>query len=449
MVKRRLVVLFVLIIILGISKISNANNIETMADFTKADRILILAPHPDDETIATAGVIKKALKIGAGVKVVCFTNGEQNELSFILSKKTIPFRKKQFISLGQSRIKETQGAMANIGLKKEDVVFLGYPDYWTMEIFMDYWQGTKPFKSIFTRISNVSYDEAMSYGAPYKGESVLKDLEKIIVDFKPTKIFVSHPADKNKDHRSLYLFLHVALWNLEGKVPDYQVFPYLIHYAGWPKPRGLYPDYELMPPDKISGITWQKAMLDPDEIKAKSNAIDFYKTQMTYSAKFLKSFVRKSELFGDFPVIKIKKDLIGGTWTYLRDASLEQDATKKDISNLAYRFDNDNFYIKLLIRKRIEHDYGVLLYLVGYKKGKSFSEMPKISVLLDVFGLHIKDKKKKIFNKDCFTYNNDKETIIVLPLKILGNPDHLLTYAKTKGTGLPLDEVVWRVIELE
>ena len=48
------------------------------------DRVLILAPHPDDETIGTAGVLQQAKKAGAQVKVVCFTNGDANELAFIV-----------------------------------------------------------------------------------------------------------------------------------------------------------------------------------------------------------------------------------------------------------------------------------------------------------------------------------------------------------------------------
>ena len=98
-------------------------------NFTKNDdRVLIFAPHPDDETIGTAGVIEKALKQDAKVRVVCYTNGDSNELSFIVYEKRLTFRKGEFLHMGEVRRRETMRAMVSLGVKPEDVIFLGYPD---------------------------------------------------------------------------------------------------------------------------------------------------------------------------------------------------------------------------------------------------------------------------------------------------------------------------------
>ena len=56
----------------------------SLEPFKKGQRVLILAPHPDDEAIACAGVIQQALKAGAKVKIVYLTNGDHNELGFIV-----------------------------------------------------------------------------------------------------------------------------------------------------------------------------------------------------------------------------------------------------------------------------------------------------------------------------------------------------------------------------
>jgi len=213
--------------------------------FNENDKILILAPHPDDEAIGACGVIEKALKKNAKVKVVCYTNGDSNELSFIVYEKRITFRKGEFLHMGEVRRRETMWAMVSLGVRPENIIFLGYPDFGTLEIFTKYWGNVTPYKGLFTKVSKVSYREAMSMNAPYVGESILKDIEKIILDFKPTKIFISHPGDVNRDRRSLYLFLQVALWNLEGKVESPQIFPYIIHVARWPMPRGYHPELEL------------------------------------------------------------------------------------------------------------------------------------------------------------------------------------------------------------
>jgi len=229
-----------------------------MKEFSNKDRVLVLAPHPDDEVMAAGGVIQKALKAKAVIKVLFLTNGDHNEPAFIVYEKRLTMRKAEFIHMGQVRRKETLEALNKLGLTEKDSVFLGYPDFGTMEILLKYWGDTKPFKYILTRISKVPYSNCLSPNAPYVGESILSDMEKVIRDFKPTKVFVSNPLDVNRDHRSLYLFLQIALWNLEGEIAKPDIFPYLVHVKGWPEPRGYHPDLELAPPYMLKNgeISW-------------------------------------------------------------------------------------------------------------------------------------------------------------------------------------------------
>src|SRR5437868_4865012 len=42
------------------------------------DRVLVLAPHPDDESLAAAGLLEKAVGAHAKIRVVFATNGEAN-----------------------------------------------------------------------------------------------------------------------------------------------------------------------------------------------------------------------------------------------------------------------------------------------------------------------------------------------------------------------------------
>ena len=46
----------------------------------------------------------------------------------------------------------------------------------------------------------------MSPGSPYVGESILRDIKAVLRDFKPTKIFVSHPADAESNRRRRRVF---------------------------------------------------------------------------------------------------------------------------------------------------------------------------------------------------------------------------------------------------
>ena len=278
---------------------------EKLGEFNKGERILILAPHPDDEVIGCAGIIQEAIASGARVKIVYLTNGEHNQFVFIVYKKRVIFRQKEFISLGEVRRQESIEAMKLLGIGKDDLIFLGYPDFGTFSIFARYWDTDKPFYSLMTRISKVPYKSSISFGSPYVGESIIADLKRVILDYQPQKIFVSHPADVNVDHKSFYLFLQIALADLRGKIQQPQVYPYLIHHVGWPLPRRYHPELSLAPPKGLSDsqIEWLEFVLSSEQLAKKRQAILTYKSQTTSSAFYLLSFARKNELFGDYPPI--------------------------------------------------------------------------------------------------------------------------------------------------
>jgi LmbE family N-acetylglucosaminyl deacetylase len=184
--------------------------------------------------------------------------------------------------MGEVRRKETISAMAELGVYKSNIIFLGYPDFGTMAILTKYWDAAKPFKGFFTRSTKVPYPECLSPGAPYVGESIIKDMKAVLSDFKPTKIFVSHPADTSGDHRSLYLFLRIALWDLESAISRPRIFSYIVHAAGWPKPRGYNPELALEPPRAFPEVSWDTLSLTPDEVASKYKCISFYKSEIGY-----------------------------------------------------------------------------------------------------------------------------------------------------------------------
>jgi len=427
--------------------------------FTKNDRVLILAPHPDDEAIGACGIIQRALKQNAKVRVVCYTNGDSNELSFIVYEKRITFKKGEFLHMGEVRRKETMRAMVSLGVKSEDMIFLGYPDFGTLEIFTKYWGDMTPYRGLFTKVYRVSYPEALSMGAPYIGDSILKDMEKIISDFKPTKIFVSHPGDVNRDHRALYLFLQVALWDLEGKIPSPGVFPYIIHVVGWPVPRGYHPELELKAPDSLTnvGIKWRNLELTKEELKTKHDTIAFYRSQIEYNPKYLFTFARRNEFFGDFQAIKLKAQISERPlWQDLEAyQNLEVDPEhKKDTENsitpdIAYAAVDNRLLIRLQLRKEIEKDIGVSVFLIGYTKKTNFSDMPKLYIKIDTLGVRVRDKKQFIEAKDVELETQDHTLILKVPFSLLGNPDRILTCAKTHPNDLPLDELSWRTLYLQ
>ena len=140
-------------------------------------------------------------------------------------------------------------------------------------------------------------------GALYKGEEIVKDIAAILNEFKPTKIFLSHPADHNGDHRSLYLFTRVAIWELNSR-QEPQLYPYLVYYRQGPLPRGFHPEEKIRSPEAYKEqIPWEVDLLSNGEIKLKEEALRKHRSQYESSAAYLDSFVRGNELFGDFPLV--------------------------------------------------------------------------------------------------------------------------------------------------
>ncbi len=202
------------------------------------DRILVFAPHPDDETLGCAGVIQEAVAMKLPVRIVWLTYGDNNEWSFMMYRRRFVLMPGSVREMGEVRHDEGVAAAKVLGVEPDQLAFLGYPDFGTLTIWYRHWANQPPLESMLTRVTKVPYANAFRPGAPYKGEDILHDIETNLREFKPTKVFVSHPSDHNVDHQALYLFTRVALWDLESEMCP-EVYPYLVHFAHWPVPEGL------------------------------------------------------------------------------------------------------------------------------------------------------------------------------------------------------------------
>lgn len=431
----------------------------------KNDHILIFAPHPDDETIACAGIIQQAKNIGARVRVVYLTNGEHNEFAFIVYKKRFILTKPEFVQMGEMRKEEAVRAMKLLGLHENELVFLGYPDYGTFGVFTDYWRAQKPFKDFLTRISNVPYKKSLSYGAAYKAESILSDLERVISLYRPNKIFVSHPADVNVDHKALYLFLEVALADLSWELPRPKIYPYLIHVAGWPSPRHYRPELELVPPEQFAGfpLEWRQYQLSPEQLEKKHRAVLFYPSQTASSAFYLLAFVRKNELFSDYPALKLAMPQQDGAKEKNKLLLLKEHVTSfLDLTNtkfeekgavsaetldspdgnnrISYAILGNSLLVR--IRKAKESSNRRIIssvYIFGYSYDKDFAVMPKIHITTKYNTFKVYDGKKQINPEGMALDLSQKNLILKVPLKALGEPDFILTSVRAYTGALPED----------
>jgi len=145
---------------------------------TEEDRVLILAPHPDDEALGTCSIIQNAIAIGSPIRVVYLTNGDHNELAFIAYRKR-PWLSSQINrNMGEIRRREAIYAMTYLGLLEDNLVFLGYPDFGTLNIWKKHWGKAPPLHSMLTNVTNIPYKSSPSYGKPHKGEEIVADIEQ-------------------------------------------------------------------------------------------------------------------------------------------------------------------------------------------------------------------------------------------------------------------------------
>jgi len=435
--------------------------------FRKQDRILILAPHPDDEALGACGVIQQALSCGAKVKVLYLTNGDHNQFAFIVYAKRLPIRKAEFIHLGEVRRRESIKAMQLLGLSEKDLIFLGYPDFGTFTIFSRYWETKKPFRSLLTRISRVPYKEDLSFGAPYTGESILADIKRVLLDYKPNKVFVTHPADVNVDHKSFYLFLQVALADLRGRISYPKIYPYLIHRVGWPLPRHYHPQLALEPPKEFIGSAarWFSLALTPEQLEKKHQAILCYKSQTESSAFYLLAFARKNELFGDYPeIILERQDPAKGKVTFSDFSEMYVDAPaevsaepqesgareKGEKGNVAYALSGSTLYVRIDKPQGLKNRLNFVVYLFGYSRDKPFARMPKLRLLAKHDRVRAFDKGKEISPAGICIKSVPESDVLMLaiPLAVMGNPEFILSSIRSYGATLSVDATSFRKIRI-
>lgn len=268
----------------------------TLASFPEIkaeDRVLIIAPHIDDEVISSGGLIQQAITKGAQVKVIYMTNGDGSTSAIIGEEKNLKLTPNEFVDLGEKRMKEAEAATAVLGLRKESLIFLGYPDGGLYSMLNSNY--SDPYTSKATHFNYNSYKGTFREKQTYSGTNVVEDLQKIMRDFGPNIVVLPHSRDKHLDHRATFYFFEKA--TPEGNEKR-NIYAYLVHYSLYPPEKKALTNQFLYPPSNLfSKDGWFSYDLDSDQQDKKMSAIDKNISQLKMLNGFLKSFVRKNEIF--------------------------------------------------------------------------------------------------------------------------------------------------------
>jgi LmbE family N-acetylglucosaminyl deacetylase len=259
------------------------------------ERIVIVAPHPDDEVLACGGLIQQALALGDSVWVVYVTAGDGSWPSAWRVTGNLLPGSEDYFELGRARIEEARAGSRLLGLDTTRLFFLGYPDAGLTQLWQQNWN--TPYQSIRTRAIAGPYG---NNGHKYTGHQLLNDLMSLLRTVKPNRIFGPHPLDAHADHWSTAVFIAIAreAWRQPADRPFPDVYCYLIHRPPYPEAQTDDAGF-LSPPDDLTGPPhhWFAIRLDETQQQTKQMALGCHNSQQGTFGSDIYGYVTTNELF--------------------------------------------------------------------------------------------------------------------------------------------------------
>ena len=267
--------------------------------FARNDVLLVVAPHPDDETLCCAGAIQRARAAGARVAIVWITSGDGFELDAHLVEHRFFIGTQGLLELARIRMQEAARAAQLLAVAPAEQFFLGYPDGGVAELLGSHHD--LPYRSPHTGAVAVPYSQAYLPGAAYTGTNLERDLRAVIERMQPTWVLAPTPLDAHQDHRATG---ELVIRTMESLGRAARVRYWIVHGGiGWPWPRGLHPEDALLPPRRARELPWQDFALTSAERDAKASAIGVYETQLLLTSSFMLSFVKRNEIYSSAPLL--------------------------------------------------------------------------------------------------------------------------------------------------
>lgn len=212
------------------------------------DRVLVVIPHPDDESLASGGLLQRAVAAGAAVRLLFATDGENNPWAQRASERTLWITARDRARFGAIRRGEALAALAALGVPGEAIAFLAFPDQGLTALMMR------------------------------ADTHLLDDLRRAIEEFQPTVLVGPSMLDRHPDHSALGVWLSLVSSSTERR------FQHLRYFVHDPRLRRQPPNATVL-------------HLDADAIARKRAAIACHRTQHFWRGSWLASFARRQEVF--------------------------------------------------------------------------------------------------------------------------------------------------------
>lgn len=158
------------------------------------DRVLVFAPHPDDESIACGGLLQVARAAGAAVRVIVLTDGDNNPWPQRWIEKRWRIGPVERARWGARRREEARAALRVLDIAQADACFLGLPDLGLTDLLMR------------------------------ADPQVVESLRGAIDEFAPTLLILPALADRHPDHSATHILSRLALARCRRAAPRLLAF---------------------------------------------------------------------------------------------------------------------------------------------------------------------------------------------------------------------------------
>lgn len=401
-------------------------------------RVLIFAPHPDDETLGASGIIQNAIKYGGKVKVVIMTNGDSFTYAVTKNYNISNPKPVNFLHLGYDRQKESINALKYLGVDRKNIIFLGYPDKGLSILWGSHWN--IPYKSFGTKVTHSPYDNSFTKNVLYEGKNVVNDLKKIIEEYNPTLLVFPQPNEVHPDHWATNSFVKYTLNILnKNNLPQYL---YIVHRNDWPLPFGKHTELNLNPPANLlnTGTEWYLYPLDKKQINKKGTATMMYKTQTKVMKDFLLAFDRKTELYGFYPdglIKKFKENYNMDDYKVIidpaRDNIRDYKSSNADITDVYAYMKNNNLQISIKCREKASPIYTYNFYGILFKNHKEIGR-----IITRVTNGKIVGSNGNV---------NIKNGLVEISIPINKDFDNIYISASSVFNRLLIDKTAWRMLK--
>lgn len=168
----------------------------------KNKKVMFIVPHEDDDLLISGQVLPPMYKNGADVRVVFATNGDKRVSAY-------------------TRQSEACNALEKLGIPREKVIFLGYPDGTQLYV------GKKAYSFSSGRdhtyagkgVKDYHFDRFGTH-AKYTAENMVDDIESVVLEYRPDYI-LAIDFDTHTDHRGVSISFEKAMERILKKESGY------------------------------------------------------------------------------------------------------------------------------------------------------------------------------------------------------------------------------------